>query len=125
MKSDDPSQVYDRFSQNSNLPDSLREWNSINVDDEAQLLEVWRHVHFNPVTIDYFLNNFVFPKHAKQFEIKLQASGWDLPLFLPEIQASDSFNAPHGTRPLTTGFSGTNDGKGMLPLNITQVCLLP
>jgi hypothetical protein len=25
LKSDDPSQVYDRFSQNSSLPDSLRE----------------------------------------------------------------------------------------------------
>ena len=35
LKSDDPSQVYDRFSQNSSLPDSIREWNAIGVNNKA------------------------------------------------------------------------------------------
>jgi hypothetical protein len=88
LKSDDPSQVYDRFSQNSSLPDSLREWNAVNVDDEDQLKEIWQHVRYSVVVIDYFLNNFVFPRHAKQFQVKLQASGWDIRCSLPVIHLS-------------------------------------
>ncbi|KUJ24466.1 uncharacterized protein LY89DRAFT_663197 [Mollisia scopiformis] len=117
LKSDDPSQVYDRFVYASKLPDSLREWSAINVDDDAQLKEVWQHLRYNVVVVDYFLNNFVFPKHAKQFQVKLQASGWDIPLF----QAQGGHGASSSSRqPLTTGFSGTNDWKRMLPLTINQ-----
>jgi hypothetical protein len=119
LKSDDPSQVYDRFSQNSSLPDSLREWNAINVDDEAQLKEIWQHVRYNVVVIDYFLNNFVFPRHAKQFQVKLQASGWDIPLFsTSNTPVNGDWNKPSTAS--TTGFSGTNDWKEMLPLTISQ-----
>ena len=118
LKSDDPSQTYDRFSQQSSLPDSLKDWNAINVDDEAQLKEIWLHIHYNVIAIDYFLNNFVFPRHAKQFQMKLQASGWDIPLFSSTDQSSRTASV------LTTGFSGTNDWKGMLPLTISQ-CDLP
>ncbi len=116
LKSDDPSQVYDRFSQNSTLPDSLREWNSINVDDEGQLKDIWSHIRYNIHIIDYFLNNFVFPRHARQFQVKLQASGWDIPLMKNDMSTSDK---PQPTI-LTTGFSGTNDWKGMLPLTVCQ-----
>lgn len=73
LKCDDPNQVYDRFSQKSTLPEALREWNAINVDDEIQLAEILSHLRYNVVVIDYFLNNFVFPRHAKQFQVKLQA----------------------------------------------------
>lgn len=103
-KSDDPGQEYDRFSQTSRLPGSLRDFNSVNINDEIQVSEIWKYLRAQTQVVDYFLNNFVFPKHAKQFQVKLQASGWDLPL--------DS--------KITTGFSGTNDWKGMLPLNIEQ-----
>ena len=120
LKSDDPSQIYDRFTQESSLPDSLREWNSINVDDEAQLKEIWKHLRYNVVVIDHFLNSFVFPRHAKQFQMKLQASGWDIPLtsFLDPPKQFDKLRKL--TKPLTTGFSGTNDWKRMLPLTIHQ-----
>ena len=116
-KSDDPSNEYDRWIHDSKgLPGSLREWNVINIDDEAQLLDLWRHLRHNIVVVDYFLNNFVFPKHAKQFDTKLQASGWDIPLFSPrELQGTEK-NSPA----LTTGFSGTNDNRSMLPLTIKQ-----
>ncbi|KAH7319411.1 hypothetical protein BKA65DRAFT_101684 [Rhexocercosporidium sp. MPI-PUGE-AT-0058] len=109
LKCDDPNQVYDRFSQNSSLPDALRAWNAINIDDEIQLAEILSYLRYNVVVIDYFLNNFVFPRHAKQFQVKLQASGWDIPLASTD-----------GDKRLTTGFSGTNDSKRILPLTIHQ-----
>lgn len=98
---------------------------SINVDDQLQLEAIWKAVRYNVVVIDYFLNNLVFAQHAKQFQVKLQSSGWDLPLFSTSIDtaaAAAGGKAPsRGTnRTLTTGFSGTNDNRTMLPLNIKQ-----
>ncbi|KAK6495019.1 hypothetical protein TWF481_003047 [Arthrobotrys musiformis] len=116
LQSDDPASEYDRWTHSSeSLPGSLKEWNSINVDDEVQLIEIWDHVRYNVVVIDHFLNNFVFPRHAKQFLTKLQASGWDIPL----LSGAESGDKRYG-KPLTTGFSGTNDNRTMLPLTITQ-----
>ncbi|KAK6334542.1 hypothetical protein TWF730_003756 [Orbilia blumenaviensis] len=116
LQSDDPASEYDRWTHSSeSLPGSLKEWNSINVDDEVQLTEIWGHVRYNVVVIDHFLNNFVFPRHAKQFLTKLQASGWDIPLFSDAEENQRKYG-----KALTTGFSGTNDNKTMLPLTITQ-----
>jgi hypothetical protein len=119
LKSDDPSAEYDRWTQNTiNFPASLRAWNSINVDDEAQLTQIWKSLRYSMVVIDHFLNNFVFPKHAKQFNVKIQSNGWDLPLFpLEEFPADDRRVK---AKPMTTGFSGTNDNRTMLPLTIKQ-----
>ncbi|KAM0348261.1 hypothetical protein ACHAPU_004229 [Fusarium lateritium] len=119
LKSDDPSTEYDNWTKSTeNFPSSLKAWNSINVDDEMQLGEIWRVVRYNGVVIDYFLNNFVFPRHAKQFEVKLQSNGWDIPLSALS-NASDDEKDSLG-KPLSTGFSGTNDNRTMLPLNIEQ-----
>lgn len=63
--------------------------------------------------INFFLNKVIFPRYAKQFEYKLQATGWDIHAFSFQI------DAPRNT-PLTTGFSGTNDWRGLLPLKISQ-----
>lgn len=125
VKSDDPSSEYDRWTHTSEtLPNSLRDWNAINVSDEIQLAEIWQHVRYKIVVIDYFLNHFVFPRHAKQFRLKLQASGWDIPLFSPEQHfAIQHRRSTKVVGPLTTGFSGTNDNKTMLPLNIKQADL--
>lgn len=122
LKSDDPSSEYDRWTHDSeSLPGSLREWNVINVDDEAQLTEIWQHIRYNVVAIDYFLNHFVFPKHSKQFRVKLQASGWDIPHFSPGNQLiKGQERVGKHLQPLTTGFSGTNDNRTMLPLTIKQ-----
>jgi len=80
-------------------------------------------VQFRVVVIDYYLNNFVFPRHAKQFKVKLQSSGWDIPLFNPgpdqKLQGHKPVFSKTG-RHLTTGFSGTNDIKPLLPLTISQ-----
>lgn len=115
LKSDDPAAEYDRWTHGSDtLPETLHHWNVINGDDQGQVEELWRHLRLNRNVLDHYMNNFVFPAHAKQFSIKLQASGWDLPLF-------SKWQPGEGTScSKTTGFSGTNDDKMMLPLNIKQ-----
>jgi hypothetical protein len=118
IKLDDPATEYEKWVQSSpNFPPSLRAWNSINTDDDQQINDIWNSVRYNSTAIDYFLNNFVFPHHAKQFKVKLQSNGWDIPLSRP---GEDSIGHTDGPKPLTTGFSGTNDNRTMLPLNIKQ-----
>ncbi|KAL3460831.1 hypothetical protein BJX64DRAFT_289961 [Aspergillus heterothallicus] len=117
LKSDHPATEYDRWTQRSTtLPETLRHWNAITVDDAGLVGEIWRHLRFTPVVINYFLSNFVFPLHAKQFATKLQASGWDVPLY-----SNSTAQVAEGIRPsITTGFSGTNDNRRLLPLTIEQ-----
>lgn len=116
LKCDDPAAEYDRWTYGSDtLPEAFHHWNVINVDDHEQLEEIWRYLRFNRFALDCYMNNYVFPIHAKQFGVKMQASGWDLPLF--------SARRPGQKRTIcsvTTGFSGTNDNKVMLPLTIQQ-----
>jgi Protein of unknown function (DUF3638)/Protein of unknown function (DUF3645) len=115
LKSDDPAAGYDRWTYGSEtLPEALRHWNVINGEDQGQVEELWRHLRLNRNVLDHYMNSFVFPAHAKQFGVKLQASGWDLPLCL------DSPPGKKRSCSKTTGFSGTNDNKTMLPLNIRQ-----
>ena len=121
LRSDDPSSEYDRWTHSSvTLPESLRQWNLINVDDDGQMLEIWNHLRFTNIVIDHYLNNFVFPMHARQFCIKLQASGWDIPLFSLESRLSTRTKNRETSHVLTTGFSGTNDNRRILPLTIKQ-----
>ncbi|PWY75305.1 hypothetical protein BO94DRAFT_578003 [Aspergillus sclerotioniger CBS 115572] len=111
LQSDDPSSAYARWTHRStSLPKPLRQWNLINADDDAQLRQMWSHLRYELVVINDYLNDFVFPVHARQFQHKLQASGWDIPrLALNRLDPT-----------LTTGFSGTNDNKKMLPLSVKQ-----
>ena len=64
------------------------------------------------------MNRFVFPQHAKQFRVKLQSNGWDIPLF----SSSEAGLSSHGSsdKRLTTGFSGTSDECANFPLTINQ-----
>lgn len=111
IKSDDPASIYEAWiSGILTVPDSMRDIFSVNPEDAVQIRELSVHLRFETQIIDYFLNTFVFPRHAKQFHRKLQASGWDLPLFTINREQ----------KALTTGFSGTNDNRDMLPLNIKQ-----
>ncbi len=132
LKSDDPAVDYDRWVQEAKtLPDSVRTWAAINVDDEVQRKELWNHLRYNMLVIDCFLNNFVFPYHAKTFERKLVSSAWDIPL--PSLHNSAMPNKSTNARmasgdksifkslpSVTTGFSGTNDNRTLLPLSIEQ-----
>lgn len=115
LKSDDPAAEYNRWTYGSDtLPEALHHWNVINGDDQGQVEELWRHLRLNRSVLDHYVNNFVFPAHSKQFGVKLQASGWDIPLFSTSRPGEETSCAK------TTGFSGTNDNKMMLPLNIKQ-----
>lgn len=112
LKSDDPASEYDQWTAGcDSLPEALRHWNIINADDAGQVQELWRHLRLSRNVLNYYMNIFVFPLHAKQFGVKLQSSAWDLPLLPPN---SENFCAK------TTGFSGTNDNRRLLPLTIRQ-----
>ncbi|PIG85815.1 hypothetical protein AARAC_009742 [Aspergillus arachidicola] len=120
LQSDDPATAYERLTQRSGttFPDALRHWNLINIDDHGQVAEIWYHLRFSITAINYFLKTLVFPVHAKQFSIKLQSSGWDVPFFKnSSILCQDQQKKRSG---LTTGFSGTNDNRRLLPLTIQQ-----
>ncbi|KAF8554287.1 hypothetical protein OG21DRAFT_1522569 [Imleria badia] len=107
LKQDDPSLDYEHWVRDCpSVPSSLRNYAGINLKSSEQwstlLVPIFSRNH---ATIDFFLARIVFPKEAKEFPSKLVCSGWDL--------------AEKKGR-LLTGFSGTNDGRYLLPLHITQ-----
>jgi len=120
------------------FPDSLRSWSALNTDDETQCTQLWTLLREQMAVINHFLNYFVFPRHARTFERKLISSGWDIATQEPSLatvsakghSASmkeniepgiDAANAAENlSTPLTVGFSGTNDNKTLLPLNVLQ-----
>lgn len=112
LRSDDPAAQYERWISSGPelLPSALRQWNAINVDDAGQVEALWKHMRYARNVVDDYMNLFVFPAHAKQFGTKLQLSAWDVPLF-PKDRPMEA---------RTTGFSGTNDNRIMLPLTIRQ-----
>jgi len=133
LKSDDPASDYDRWVQSADsLPDSVRTWAAINVDDELQCKELWSHLRYDMIVVDCFLNNFVFPYHARTFERKLVSSAWDISLPPPfhsalpyghstvQVSSEATQKIVKNSLQLTTGFSGTNDNRTLLPLNIEQ-----
>jgi hypothetical protein len=85
----------------------LQKLEGLNVQEEHTLEEnLFPLLKYNKLCIDSYLNWVVFPRHAKEFPSKLTSSGWDL-----------AMTKLH----LTTGFSGTNDGRFLLPTTITQL----
>ncbi|KAI1002778.1 hypothetical protein K3495_g5425 [Podosphaera aphanis] len=116
LKAGDPVQAYGRLIEGSSLPEVFQDWTSINLEDRIQLNELWKYLYLSVNVINFFLNIFVFPQHAKQFERKLQASSWDIPSSTPGCYVQNGKNI----LPLSTGFSGTNDWKRLLPLTISQ-----
>ena len=60
-------------------------------------------LHLAKGAIDFYLSQIVFPREMKAFPDKLLASGWDI--------ARRKMNP-------TTGFSGTNDSRYVLPLSV-------
>ncbi|KAM3508890.1 hypothetical protein MY11210_006533 [Beauveria gryllotalpidicola] len=113
MRSDDAAAHYDRWiSSCTTLPASLRYWNLLDPENDLQIETLWGYLRFDRTVINHHLNTYVFPRYAKQFPVKLLASGWDIPL----LQSADGGQQ----RSLTTGFSGTNDNKRILPQTIKQ-----
>lgn len=108
-KADDPTLEYGAWIRRcSDLPSYLRDCSAVNLEDEQQCNnELFPAMRYCKKIADYFLAYVVFPKEGKEFDEKLSASGWDVPA---------KVGGPH----LTTGFSGTNDNRFLLPLSITQ-----
>ncbi|PVF94403.1 hypothetical protein CPB86DRAFT_876435 [Serendipita vermifera] len=89
------------------VPEQLHFLSAVNMQDEKMLEELlFPYLKYNKLFIDSYLNWFVFPRQAKEFPSKLSSSGWDLAAKKPN---------------LSTGFSGTNDGRFLLPTTIVQV----
>ncbi|KAH9017600.1 hypothetical protein EDB84DRAFT_1276503 [Lactarius hengduanensis] len=106
-KLDNPDMEYDQWVEfGEAIPTSLRQVNGVNVNDDTQVDE-----HLVPLfskntrVIDFYLSQVVFPRAAKEFPSKLSTSAWDL--------VEDKTN-------VTTGFSGTNDNRYLLPTSIAQ-----
>ena len=108
QRSDDPSVEYLSWIKRCNqLPEHLRSWYAVNLEDDHQCHdEIFPAVRHSKKLADFFMSHVVFPKEGKEFDEKLSTSGWDL----------------LGNRGLhlTTGFSGTNDNRFLLPLSISQ-----
>ncbi|KAJ6458143.1 hypothetical protein C8R47DRAFT_1246692, partial [Mycena vitilis] len=107
LHSDNPDAQYeDWVKEIPDLAPGLANLRGLNLDDLGQKTEkVFPLLRYNKVVIDFYLSECVFPKEAREFPHKLTTNAWDL----------------SRTRPrLTTGFSGTNDNKYLLPLSIKQ-----
>jgi hypothetical protein len=91
------------------LPDAFRRLVGVNIKDRYQCTTgIFPRLRYSKNAIDYFLAHIVFPKEMKEFPYKLSASGWDI--------------GAAKVHP-TTGFSGTNDSRHVLPLSMHHLDL--
>ena len=111
LLSDHAQEEYECWVQDApELEVRFRQLSGINLSDPAQLSqEVFPSLRLAKGAIDFYMSSIVFPKEMKEFPHKLSSSGWDI--------------ARAKVHP-TTGFSGTNDSRYILPLSISQ-CDLP
>ncbi|KAJ7497959.1 hypothetical protein B0H11DRAFT_827261 [Mycena galericulata] len=109
LNSDNPAIRYEQWVKGygDDLPQELANLCGLNLDDfEQKNLHIFPRLRYNKGVIDFYLSECVFPKEAREFPHKLTTNAWDL--------------ARSKTR-LTTGFSGTNDNRYLLPLSIDQL----
>ena len=108
---DRAQEEYEQWVQDApKLPSGCRRLTGINLRDHVQCSQtVFPSLRLAKSVIDFYLSTIVFPKEMKEFPHKLSSSGWDI--------------AREKVHP-TTGFSGTNDSRYILPLSISQ-CDLP
>ena len=111
LLSDHAQEEYEGWVQDApELPFAFQQLTGINLSDPTQCSQmVFPPLRFAKGAIDFYLSRIVFPKEIKEFPQKLSSSGWDI--------------ARAKVHP-TTGFSGTNDSRYILPLSISQ-CNLP
>ncbi|KAK6346851.1 hypothetical protein TWF696_006957 [Orbilia brochopaga] len=110
MKSDDPELTYQTWTKRSTkVPETLKSLRGLNLLDEDQLQkDIFPFFRYNKDVIDFYLSQLIFPREAKGFPYKLSTSGWD-------VAERKGHN--------TTGFSGTNDNRYLLPTSIRQLDL--
>ncbi|CAK7212634.1 hypothetical protein SCUCBS95973_001530 [Sporothrix curviconia] len=113
VKDDQPGDEYALWvrTARSDLPPSFRQLSGVSLDDQWQCTDkLFPHLCFSKAAIDYYLANIVFPAHMKESPDKISASGWDLAKAMQPTAAN-----------VTTGFSGTNDARPLLPLSVKQL----
>lgn len=110
VRSDQAESAYSAWTKDAdNIPATFAQLESVNLRDRHQFsTQLWPRLRYGKAVIDYFIANIVFPKEMKEFPDKLSASGWDI--------------GKNKTLP-TTGFSGTNDSRTVLPLFVEQMDL--
>ncbi|KXT10875.1 hypothetical protein AC579_8995 [Pseudocercospora musae] len=110
MDSDQADIEYQEWVKDSDsLPAAFKQLQGINLKDRPQCVsELFPALRYGKNVVDYFLSHHVFPKEMKEFPDKLSASGWDI-----------------GKRKnrATTGFSGTNDSRPLLPFDVGHLDL--
>lgn len=109
LKSPTPDLTYNEWLQPcwNQVPEELRTIKGIDADDKHLVQHrLGPFLKYNKVVIDFYLDQSVFPAEAKEFRHKLCSSGWD---------------TAAKKRHITTGFSGTTDGKFLFPTSINQV----
>lgn len=107
LKSDNPGMEYAIWvEKDTTLPIVFRELSGINLVDKEQCTNfIFPRFRHNKAAIDFYLAWVVFPTEVREFPHKLSSSGWDI---------AETKKHP------TTGFSGTNDNRHLLPLSIKQ-----
>ena len=110
VKSDQADIEYQSWTRDApGLSLKYRHVNGINLEDWHHCVKyIFPDLRFSKGAIDYFLSHIVYSKELKEFPHKLSASGWDV----GEIKAHP-----------TVGFSGTNDSRNTLPLDVKQLDL--
>jgi len=89
------------------LPQDIHDLSGINTQDPEQWNQhTFPKLRYNKGVVDFYLATTVFPRVCREFPNKLTTTGWDL---------AEEKGCP------TTGFSGTNDNRYLLPLPIEQV----
>ncbi|KAJ7132331.1 hypothetical protein C8R44DRAFT_611840 [Mycena epipterygia] len=108
LNSDNPEGQYEHWVAGiDNLPAHLVNLRGLNLDDfDQKTRDIFPLLRYNKGVIDFYLSECVFPKEAREFRYKLTTNAWDLARSRPR---------------LSTGFSGTNDQKYLLPLSIDQL----
>jgi hypothetical protein len=104
---DNPEMEYDHWVQSGrDFPAELRQLKGVNIEDNAQvdgsLVPIFSR---NKGMVDFYLSQVVFPRFSREFPSKLPTSAWDL--------VEEKKN-------VTTGFSGTNDNRHLLPTSMVQ-----
>jgi hypothetical protein len=111
LKSDQADIEYGEWAHSAapDLEEAFLRLVGINIKDRSQCIDkIFPTLRYSKGMIDYFLAHIVFPKEMKEFPHKLSASGWDI----GQVKSHP-----------TTGFSGTNDSRHVLPLSVEHLDL--
>ncbi|KAL9108155.1 MAG: hypothetical protein Q9227_007009 [Pyrenula ochraceoflavens] len=109
-RQDDSEDIYSDWVRDApGLPSTYHSLTGVNLQDDDRCTRLlFPKLRFASSIVDFFVSHHVFAQELRAFPSKLAASGWDL--------AEPRVNP-------TTGFSGTNDSREVLPATIQHADL--